>query len=105
MLVIFAKHKIPTDLLDSFSNWYRFLNVLLQDLSQRPIRVPKNPRGRTKKKLGNAVAEMIRISKKMGSNHWARALFVTYEAHEDKRIFSGPWNGKSPVWLVPITST
>jgi hypothetical protein len=87
MLVIFAKHKIPTDLLDSLSNWYLFLSVFLQYLSQRPIRVPKNPRGKTKKKLGNAVAEMIRISKKMGSNHWARAFFVTYEPHEDKRMF------------------
>jgi hypothetical protein len=47
----------------------------------------EEPERQDKKKLGNAVAEMIRISKKMGSNHWARAFFVTYEPHEDKRMF------------------
>ena len=90
MQVIFAKHKVPTDLLDSFSNWCSFLNVLLQDLSQRPLKLPKRPRGNAKKKLSNAVAKMISISEKMGSNHWARAFFITGEPHGENRPFF--WN-------------
>jgi hypothetical protein len=90
MQVTFAKHKIPTDLLDSFSNWYSFLNVLLQDLSQRPLKLPKKPKGKTKKKLDSTVAEMMSASKKMGSNHWARAFFITCEPHGQNRSFF--WN-------------
>jgi hypothetical protein len=98
MLVIFTKHKIATDLLDSFSNWRSFSSVLLQDLSQRPLRLPKKPGGKIKKKLDNAIAEMINISKKkMGKNQWARASSHA-NLMERTDPFSGTWNGQRQIW-------
>ena len=96
MVVIFAGHQIPTDLLDSFSNWKTFLRVLLQDLSQRPLKLPNEPRGKTKKKLDNAIANMVAASKRMGGRHWARAFFITCEGEQENRSYS--WNLE---WEMP----
>jgi hypothetical protein len=96
MAVIFAGHQVPTDLLDSFSNWKAFLRVLLEDLSQRPLKLPKKPKGKTKKKLDNAIADMVAASKKMGGRHWARAFFITCEGEQENRSYS--WNLE---WAMP----
>jgi hypothetical protein len=85
MLVIFAKHKIPTDLMDSFLDWRSFLGVLLHDLSQRPLRLPKK-----KNKLHSAIAEMTSLVEKrwVGSKpFWTRAMFITCEAKGENEQF------------------
>jgi hypothetical protein len=65
MLLVFIKQNVSTDLLDSFTNWKTFSGALLQDLRDRPLRFRKKPKGKTKKKMDNAIAEMRSASQKM----------------------------------------
>ena len=40
MLTVFKSKSVPTDIVDSMSNWTGFLGAVLDDFSHRPIRLP-----------------------------------------------------------------
>jgi len=90
MLLIFIKQNVSTDLMDSFANWNMFVGALLQDLRDRPLRLPKKPKAKTKKKMDNAIAEMRSASQNMAGSPWARAFFVTSEEEQGKLLMH--WN-------------
>jgi len=90
MLLVFIKQNVSTDLLDSFANWKTFSGALLQDLRDRPLRLPRKPKGKTKRKVDNAIAEMRIASQKMSGSPWARAFFVTCDDEQEKRLMH--WN-------------
>jgi hypothetical protein len=90
ILLIFIKQSVSTNLMDSFANWNTFSGALLQDLRDRPLQLPKKPKGKTKKKMDNAIAEMRSASQKMLGSPWARAFFVTSDDEQGKRLMH--WN-------------
>jgi hypothetical protein len=78
MLVIFSSHQIRTDLLDSYANWNVFIGTILNDLCERPLRLPKKPHGKTKKAVDSAIARM-KAKWDPKTPMWGRAFYLTID--------------------------
>ncbi|MGO9699404.1 MAG: hypothetical protein ACLPX7_09100 [Xanthobacteraceae bacterium] len=90
LIVLFASHKVPSELLDSFANWNTFAGVLLEDLCDRPLRLPKKPSGKLKKAKSDCVARMKSKWKVGGEPPWARAVYITLDHTQNPPKFF--WN-------------
>jgi hypothetical protein len=90
LIVLFASYQIRIELLDSLSNWMTFVGVLLQELCNRPIRLPKKPSGKMKKATQESIVRMVNKWKSIGKEQWARAFFITLDRAQYPPTFS--WN-------------
>ena len=77
MVVLFTSHKIPTYLVNSFTNWSFFLGELLNDLCERPIRLPQKPKGKLKREVDQAIERMRQ--KWRQKDPWARSFHLTMD--------------------------
>jgi hypothetical protein len=83
---LFAANSIQAVfLLDSFANWNKFVTNILEDLCQRPIRLPAEG-----KKTQEAIARMIERAKQKDRDNWMRAAWITLEHDENRPTFF--WN-------------
>lgn len=90
LTVLFKSHQVKTELLDLFANWKTFVSVMLEDLCNRPLRLPKKPSGKMKKAKEDCIARMKSKSEATGKRLWARAAFITLDRTQDPAPFS--WN-------------
>jgi hypothetical protein len=66
MLTVFMSKSIPTDIVDSMSNWMGFLGAVLDDFSHRPIRLPDDVETNGKGEAEAAFHRMVNRSKSVG---------------------------------------
>jgi hypothetical protein len=81
MIVLFLHNTIGTDLLDSYRNWTLFVSVLLADLCDRPIGLPRKPSNPQKKTIHSLIARMA--AKWSDPPRWPRAFVVTREVRPE----------------------
>jgi len=101
MTILFSAHKIPTDLLDSFANWKAFSGALLEDLCDRPIKLPNLRNRKAKKLVEQTVARMKAEAAKFGHNIWPRALFIS--ADTEKGVLNWTLEYEAPDLIGPKT--
>jgi len=89
MLDIFKSYSIPTELLDSFTNWKMLVRFLLNDLKNKPVKIPKAT-GKLKEKIADATSRMTeQWKKRTGADFAATSVFITNEPRENNEFF---WN-------------
>jgi hypothetical protein len=78
MLMVFMSKSIPTDMVDSMSNWVGFLRGVLDDFSHRPIRLPDNIETKGRGEAKAVFDRMLNRRKSVNrSDHYVvRALFI-----------------------------
>jgi hypothetical protein len=78
MFMVFMSKSIPTDIVNSMSNWRGFLGAVLDDFSHRPIRLPDNTETKGKGEAKAVFDRMVNRNKSLGRrvDLVARALFV-----------------------------
>ena len=81
MLILFSSHKIGTDLMDSLNNWRKLVGTIILDLCDRPLRLPKTTKGKTKKAVEAAI---FRMKAKCPPDRpmWARAFYLKLEREQ-----------------------
>jgi hypothetical protein len=84
MLWVFMSKSIQTDIVDSLSNWRGFLGAVLDDLSQRPIRLPDNVGTMRKGQSKEVFDRMVNRNKSAGrrADLVPRALYITNRSNE-----------------------
>ncbi|WP_316230781.1 hypothetical protein [Bradyrhizobium sp. SZCCHNR1051] len=86
MIIFLITCGAVTDVADSFTNWNVFVSLLLEDLLDRPIRLPAKA-----KEAEAIVARMLSAWNGYKYKHWPRAIFFLREEREDGS-FSFVWN-------------
>jgi hypothetical protein len=86
MTIFFLAKGVPTPIPDSYSNWKMFVALLLDELCDRPIRLP------AKKREAEAMVKRM-IARWDGQMHknWPRAFFFRKDASKDNQI-TFMWN-------------
>jgi hypothetical protein len=94
MIILFLAHNIPTDLQDSFANWNAFSGLLLSDLCERPIKIPKMRGRKAQRLVEQTVARMKAEAAKIGQNIWPKALFIS--ADKEKGVLNWSLEYEAP---------